>query len=255
MRRTIAIAAPWVGLAAACVGLGGCGSGPEQPAATTPTPTVTSQAPLHRATEPTPVVPEGETLGAAVLRPTTLPDSAGGRVLSRLSTHTGFGSRRVLAVVSPPGAWLEVLSATLKNGRTGWVRRNDVRLLRETWSIEIDLSRRQLTLRHKGAVHTRMQVAVGAPGTTTPRGRFAVTDRLRTGSARSPYGCCILALNGRQPNIAQDWPGGDRIAIHGTSDPDSIGGAISHGCVRADADDIRLLMARVPLGTQVRIRA
>ena len=37
------------------------------------------------------------------------------------------------------------------------------------------------------------------PSTPTPTGRFAVTDKLADARAASPYGCCILALSGRQP--------------------------------------------------------
>ena len=200
-------------------------------------------------------MPRGETLAAQIVRPTSLHASPGGRVLSRLSTETSFGSKRVLAVVSQPGPWLEVLSATLPNGHTGWIRAADVTLLRETWSIDIDLSRRSMTLRHFGRSYRRMTIAVGAAATPTPTGRYAVTDRLRTGSPTSPYGCCVLALNGRQPNVPQDWEGGDRLAIHGTNNPESIGSAASLGCLRAGTEDMRLLMARVPLGTPVRIRA
>src|ERR671918_399078 len=44
---------------------------------------------------------------------------------------------------------------------------------------------------------------------------------------------------------------GDRIAIHGTNDPSSIGQASSAGCPRASDADLRVLMRRVPLGTPV----
>ena len=48
-------------------------------------------------------------------------------------------------------------------------------------------------------------------------GRFAVTDKLRTEDrADSPYGCCALALTGHQTKLVPGWPGGDRLAIHGT---------------------------------------
>lgn len=50
-------------------------------------------------------------------------------------------------------------------------------------------------------------------------------------------------------------PGGDRIAIHGTDDPASVGTAASHGCMRVGDSDIRLLIAKVPLGTPVVIHA
>jgi lipoprotein-anchoring transpeptidase ErfK/SrfK len=133
------------------------------------------------------------------------------------------------------------------------VRAADVRLLRETWAIDVDLSRHRAELLHRGRPYRAFAVAVGTPAYPTPRGTFGVTDRLRTGGPGSPYGCCVLALSGRQPHVAQDWPGGDRIAIHGTDEPASIGTAASHGCLRASETTMHLLMARVPLGTPVTI--
>jgi lipoprotein-anchoring transpeptidase ErfK/SrfK len=40
-------------------------------------------------------------------------------------------------------------------------------------------------------------------------------------------------------------------AIHGTNDPSSIGGFVSHGCIRMHNADILDLYARAPLGTEV----
>jgi lipoprotein-anchoring transpeptidase ErfK/SrfK len=94
-------------------------------------------------------------------------------------------------------------------------------------------------------------VAVGRPGNSTPLGRYAVTDRLHTGGADSPYGCCAIALTGHQVNLPAGWPGGDRLAIHGTPQTSSIGRAVSLGCLRAPTAGLRVLMRRVPLGTPV----
>ncbi len=74
-------------------------------------------------------------------------------------------------------------------------------------------------------------------------------------SAGGPYGCCALALTGRQPNVPQGWTGGDRIAIHGTNKEDSLGTPASSGCLRASDRDMRWMMKRIAVGAQVRIRA
>lgn len=169
--------------------------------------------------------------------------------------RTEFGSATVFAVGRVRGKWLGVLSPSLPNGRVGWVRADRVKLLRETWRIRVDLSQRRGVLLHQGRRYAAFPVAVGTPTYSTPTGTFGVTDRLSTGGPGSPYGCCVLALTGHQPNVPQDWPGGDRIAIHGTNDPASVGTAASHGCLRASERTMRLLIAKVPLGTQVVIRA
>lgn len=46
---------------------------------------------------------------------------------------------------------------------------------------------------------------------------------------------------------------GDGYLIHGTSDPQSIGRAVTHGCIRLGDDDIAWLYRNVPMGTPVHI--
>jgi L,D-transpeptidase ErfK/SrfK len=45
--------------------------------------------------------------------------------------------------------------------------------------------------------------------------------------------------------------GGNRLAIHGTDRPSTIGHAASAGCLRANRLSLLHLMTRVPLGTPV----
>ncbi len=177
----------------------------------------------------------------------------GGRVLARARARTEFGGRRVLSVASRHGAWLGVVTTELPNGRLAWVnRRNDgIHLRRTAYSLHADLSGRWLELRRYGRRIRRMSVAIGRPGSETPTGRFAVTDKLNGASFGSYYGCCVLALNGHQPKLPAGWSGGDRLAIHGTSSPGTIGTPASAGCLRAADADLRILMRRVPLGTPV----
>lgn len=198
----------------------------------------------------------GETLAARVRRRVALrrAPAASAPVLARAGRRTEFASATVLAVMRRRGRWYGVAHPELGNGRIGWVRADRVGPLREPWSIVVDLSERRATVRHLGRLRRTLPVAVGAPGTPTPTGRFGVTDRLDTGGAGSTYGCCVLALSGRQPDVPQEWPGGDRLAIHGTSAPATIGTAASLGCLRASEASMRYLLRRIPLGAQVVIR-
>ena len=82
-------------------------------------------------------------------------------------------------------------------------------------------------------------------------GHFAVTDRLSTGVAEGPYGCCILALSAIQPLHLSDWDGGNRIAIHATDDTAGLGHPASHGCAHVDDADGRWLLGHIPDGTPV----
>jgi hypothetical protein len=185
-----------------------------------------------------------------------LRERPGGRVLARVGDHTDFGSATTLSVVERRGRWASVPATVLGNGRLGWVDTADPALARRTTTVAlvVRLGRRQLELRSRGRVVRTVPVAVGKPGTSTPRGRFAVTDKMRGGRFGPYYGCCILALTGHQPRVPSGWTGGDRLAIHGTNAPASIGTASSAGCLRAAEADLVALMRTVPAGAPVVIR-
>jgi hypothetical protein len=179
-----------------------------------------------------------------------------GRVLVRAGASTEFGARRVLSVAASRGPWLGVVATELPNGKLGWVNRNNhaLHLRRTAYSLHADLSGRWIELRREGRRIKRLTVAVGRPGSETPTGRFSVTDKLNGRSFGPYYGCCVLALNGHQPKLPAGWSGGNRLAIHGTDSPGTIGAAASAGCLRAADADLQALMRRVPLGTPVFIR-
>ena len=197
-------------------------------------------------------VPGTGTLTAYVTAAKVLRARPGGPRLALMKRRTEWRSARVVTVVRRRGNWLGVLAPELRNNRVGWIDgRRDTRLFRTPWSIAADISRRTVTVRHRDRVVLRARVAVGRPAAPTPRGRFAVTDKLTTGSDSGPYGCCVLALTGHQPLIPQGWGGGDRIAIHATPSPETIGQATSTGCLRTTNSVMRRLIRRVPLGTRV----
>ena len=177
----------------------------------------------------------------------------GGRGIGTVGARTEFGSRAVMSVVRRRGRWLAVTTTAVPNGRVAWVRADSPALDRGRvrMAISVDLSRRTLELRRGKRLVKSVRVAIGRRGSVTPKGRFAVTDKIPGSRYGSYYGCCILALNGTQPNPPPGWHGGNRLAIHGTNAPGSIGRPSSPGCLRAADADLRTLMRRVPLGTPV----
>lgn len=177
----------------------------------------------------------------------------GGKRIASLDPTTSFGSPQVLAVVKRQGAWLNVISSELANNRTGWVRAQGAHLGESRWQLRLDRSGRRLTVLKAGKVVLRTAVAVGRPDTPTPLGTFAVTDKLRL-KGYSPYGCCVLALSGKQETKLDNWSGGDRLALHATPDESAIGQAVSHGCIRAPTDVMKRLLSKIPLGTRMVVR-
>lgn len=170
-----------------------------------------------------------------------------GRVLAVAKRTTDFGSSTTFAVAGVTGRWVKVISPQLPNRVRGFVNRKLLTLSHVRVAIDVDLSRRELRVWRAGEIRRRIEVAIGAPASPTPIGRFAVTDEL-TGIYTSAYGCCVVALSGHQTSLPAGWTGGDRLAIHGGG---GIGSAVSSGCLHADGADLRWLLRRVPLGTQV----
>jgi lipoprotein-anchoring transpeptidase ErfK/SrfK len=195
-------------------------------------------------------------LTVQVMRPVRLRAAPGGRVVGGILPRTEFRSATILPVVAQRDGWVGVISRELPNGRIGWIAANaGLVAYRTQWSVVASLSKREVVVRDAGHVMQRFPVAIGGPSTPTPTGRFAVTDKLLTEDPSSPYGCCILALSAHQPNTPQGWGGGNRVAIHATDLPETIGSAASLGCLRAPAEEARRLVRTVPLGTVVTIRA
>jgi hypothetical protein len=191
-------------------------------------------------------VPAGETV---VVR-----DRPRGRVVARLGARTAFGSPQALGVLERDDGWLGVSTTALPNERLGWIDPRAERLGYERTPIELraDLSGRTLSALERGRVVRRIKVTIGGPASPTPTGRFTVTDKLRGADFGSYYGCCILAVSGRQTKLPPGWKGGDLLAIHG-GPSSSLGGRLSAGCLHAGEADLRWLMRRVPLGTPVTI--
>jgi L,D-transpeptidase catalytic domain len=204
-----------------------------------------------------PLMPSPEPPGHLVARvpagaTVAVRDRPRGRVVARLRARTEFGSPQALAVLERKDGWLGVSTTALPNDRLGWIDPGAERLGYERTPVELraDLSRRTLAVLSGGQVLRSIRVTIGGPASPTPTGRFAVTDKLRGADFGSYYGCCILALSGRQPKLPPGWQGGDLLAIHGGPSW-TIGGKLSAGCLHADEADLRWLMRRVPLGTPV----
>ena len=137
-------------------------------------------------------------------------------------------------------------------GKRGRLVHADIARMPLEWrriSVVVDLSADRMVVRDGRRTLGTFEVGKGAPSTPTPTGRFFVTDRLRFGQG-SPYAPFAIGLSAHVSQLPASWLGGDQVAIH-------YGGmgAVSHGCIHAGLDAIRLLQRRVGLGTIVVIKA
>lgn len=176
--------------------------------------------------------------------------------LVTLPATTILNTVTVLTVIGEPAnGWAEVMLPIRPNGSTGWIRTDHVELYLVEGTIVIDLSDKTLTYTVNGEEMINSTVAIGTAQNQTPTGVFFVTDSVTLANPNSVWGPHALGLSARSDTITE-YNGGDGIiGIHGTSNPASIGRAVSLGCVRLPNDLITELHTMVPLGTPVEIRA
>ena len=160
-------------------------------------------------------------------------------------------------VVDPTGAgWLQVLLPSRPNGSTGWIREANTIVSTDPTRVVISLKRHTLTVFRKGRVIKRVGVALGAPSTPTPKGRFAVYQKVREPSY-SPLGPWALHLTAHS-NVLFEFAGGPgRVAIHGARGAlwATAGTNPSHGCIRVPDPKITVIAPLVRPGTPVEIVA
>jgi lipoprotein-anchoring transpeptidase ErfK/SrfK len=149
--------------------------------------------------------------------------------------------------------WVKLRIPGRPNGRTGWVRREDLGGFHVThWLVVVSLHRRQLTAYYKGHRRFQAPVGVGKPSSPTPPGHFWIRERFRLTNRSNPY--WPYALGTSDYSTLTDWPGGGVVGIHGDfGEPQLIPGDPSHGCIRMRDADIARLAPRLTLGTPVDI--
>ena len=148
--------------------------------------------------------------------------------------------------------WVRILLPIRPNEAAAWVHASDVDLKPVRDKIVIDLSQRSLQHLHNSKLVDRFEVGIGQPQWPTATGTFYIWAHVPQASPTGPYGVFALGLSGFS-DVLTDWPGGGRMAIHGTPYASNKGQMVSHGCIRVFNPDMRKLR-RVPLGTPVIIK-
>jgi lipoprotein-anchoring transpeptidase ErfK/SrfK len=226
---------------------------------TTPTPT------------PTPVAPQAK--HAAAVRTTARVESvfpAAGQlrvysvaVRRSANPHAGviklmhqfrddYRIQVILAVATRIGTdrkpWYRISIPMRPNGTYGWIPARSVSLAPTVSELVIHRSSRTLDVFWHGKHALHAIVAVGAPGMETPVGHFYVAARFVP--YQDPF-LGVFAVETSAYSKLTEWPGGGVVGVHGTSMPQLLGQAVSHGCVRVSNETAAALRKYAPLGTPI----
>ena len=191
------------------------------------------------------------TVPVAVVR--AKPSPSGLRVISLHQFRPDYRRQEVLAVAGKRGAdgrlWYKLSLPMRPNNTMGWVSSNQVELHPVYNRILINVDNRWLEVLRGNHVLLKTTVAVGASGMETPLGHYYVQVRFHPDN---PF-LGVFALETTAYSSLTDWPGGGVVGIHGTSMPQLLGQAVSHGCVRVSNEAAAELKRLVPLGTPITI--
>ncbi len=216
-------------------------------------------APLRRAP-----AAYGQTWIAHLVAPVAARTSPSGRIVSRIAALAPWnhGPVGLLVLAERTGAdgrrWLQIRLPDRPNGGSAWIPSNRTRLATTPWRIEVSLGKRTVTLERKGAPVRVFRAVIGAAGTPTPTGLFAVSERISQPNPHGFYGPWVLLLTAYSSTLFYFDGGPGQISIHGrdgTSLRDPLGTARSHGCIRIDNAGIDLLARVAAEGTPVTITA
>jgi lipoprotein-anchoring transpeptidase ErfK/SrfK len=164
-----------------------------------------------------------------------------------------FRFQEILALSTRTGTdgkpWYRINLPMRPNGTFGWIPAQIVSLAPTVSQIVIHRNARTIDVYFHGKHALHAIVAVGAPGMETPVGHFYVQVRF---VPDDPF-LGVFALETSAYSKLSEWPGGGVVGIHGTSAPQLLGQAVSHGCVRVSNQTAAALRRLAPVGTPITI--
>ena len=119
--------------------------------------------------------------------------------------------------------------------------------------IMLNLASRILTLYQGNTKITMYPVGVGKASTPSPTGTYSITDKEVNPTWIDPDTGTQVPSGPACP-LGYRWLGlFGNYGIHGTNAPSSIGGYVSHGCIRMTVADCKWIYDHCPSGTVVTV--
>jgi lipoprotein-anchoring transpeptidase ErfK/SrfK len=127
----------------------------------------------------------------------------------------------------------------------------------EAVNLVLKLKEKRVYIYKGDKVLAKYPVAIGKKGRETPTGEWQVMEKIKNPGWTS-FKTGEFMASGRENPLGSRWigfwtDGRDMIGFHGTSKLDSIGRAVSNGCVRMYNRDVKAMYKLVKVGTVVRV--
>ncbi len=125
--------------------------------------------------------------------------------------------------------------------------------------LEIRLGERRVNVYQGSHKVKSYAIAVGRAGWETPIGTYTVKQKIRNPTWVHPLNGSVVPGGDPENPLGRFWigfwtDGKNWIGFHGTPNPESVGTAASHGCIRMYNRDVEELFSKVSLGTEVTVR-
>ena len=226
-------------------------------ATTAPTTTTTTTTTPKKSPPPVKVASAFPAAGGLVVSSLPVrktPDPHGAVIKVMHMFRPDYRTQEILALSTRIGSdgkpWYKISVPMRPNGMKGWIPARSVSLAPTVSQILINRSARTIDIYWHERLVYHAGVAIGAPGMETPTGNFYVAARFVP--YQDPF-LGVFAVETSAYSKLTEWPGGGVVGIHGTSEPQLLGQAVSHGCVRVANTTAAAMRKLAPLGTPITI--
>ena len=174
-----------------------------------------------------------------------------GEVTHTMANPTPAKGPLVFLTITNRSDWHQVLLPVRPNGSIGWVRGSDVSLAAHNYRIQADLADFRVRVLERGITIFDTVAGVASNNSPTPGGRYYLTELLAPAEPDTVYGSFAYGLSGFSETFETFNGGPGQLGIHGTNSPETLGSAVSAGCIRLHNDDVARLVTFLPLGVPV----
>lgn len=178
-------------------------------------------------------------------------------MLSLTSLATSPGMTAEPAVIPTPASESALVSSLAQRVEVPRLGEASAYLPMEQARVVVRLGKRQVSVYKGEQLVKSYPIAIGKTGWETPTGEFQIVLLEEHPTFKSFKSGRIIPPGPDNP-LGARWvgfwsDGKTQLGFHGTNEPELIGQAVSHGCIRMHNKDVTALYNQVQIGTPVKI--